>query len=113
MKEIARAFSKNCKDQAWDAEFYRFGDQYIIRWASTMEITILHLKDLISFYADTKKFKNRIIEVHTGAHCTEAGNIGTVEPKFSLADTQLVVDKGIKGGVYQVNGSSDPPTYSY
>ena len=53
------------------------------------------------------------MELHTGAHCTEQGVIGTSEPKFSLADAQLVIDAGIKGGVYQVNGSSDPPTYSY
>ena len=39
--------------------------------------------------------------------------IGTSEPKFSLADAQLVVDAGIQGGVYQINNTSDPPTYSY
>ena len=53
------------------------------------------------------------MELHTGAHCTEKGVIGTTEPKFSLADAQLVVDAGIHAGVYQVNGTSDPPTYSY
>ena len=51
--------------------------------------------------------------MHTGAHCTAKGVIGTTEPKFSLADVQLIVDSGINAGVYQVNGSSDPPTYSY
>ena len=78
-----------------------------------MEIYNVHLRDLIGFYAGNERFKDRIVELHTGAHCTKEGVIGTAEPKFTLADAQLIIDKGIKGGVYQVNGSSDPPMYSY
>ena len=65
-----------------------------------MEITMLHLREIVHFYAKTAEFKDRIVELHTGAHCTAEGCIGTSEPKFSLADAQLVVDAGIKGGVY-------------
>ena len=86
MKENVREFSKNCIDKVWEAEFYPFGDLFIIRWATNQEITIVHLKDLVSFYENNKKFKDRIVELHTGAHCTSKGVIGTTEPKFSLAD---------------------------
>ena len=71
MKEIARAFSSSSKDMAWEAEFYPFGDVYIVRWVTTKEITILHLKELIHFYAGNEYFKERVVELHTGAHCTE------------------------------------------
>ena len=113
MKEEARNFSNNCNDSAWEAELYPFGDLDIFRWVTNQEITIAHLRELIKFYSQSNNFKDRIVELHTGAHCTELGVIGTSEPKFSLADAQLVIDAGIKGGVYQINGSSDPPTYSY
>ena len=79
---------------------YPFGENNIIRWVTTKEITIAHLRDIVKFYASTDKFKDRIVELHTGAHCTSEGVIGTTEPKFSLADAQLVVDAGIKAGVY-------------
>ena len=83
---MIRAFCDSCTDKAWEAELYPFGDIFIIRWATNQEISILHLRDLINFYAKNDAFKNRIVEVHTGAHCTEKGVIGTTEPKFSLAD---------------------------
>ena len=113
MKELARNFSDQCIDNAWESEIYPFGENEIFRWVTKKEITITHLRNLIDFYAKNDLFKKRIVELHTGAHCTEDGVIGISEPKFSLADAQLVIDAGIKGGVYQINGTSDPPTYSY
>ena len=86
MIEAARTFSKTCLDQAWEAELYPFGEKDIIRWVTNMEISINHLRNLVQFYAKTEAFKNRIVELHTGAHCTDKGIIGTTEPKFSLAD---------------------------
>ena len=70
MKEIARTFSLECKDNAWEAELYPFGENEIFRWVTKIEITIAHLRNLISFYADNDLFKKRIVELHTGAHCT-------------------------------------------
>ena len=113
MKELARNFSNSCVDNVWEAEVYPLSEVDIFRWVTIKEITIVHLRELVHFYAQNESFKERIVELHTGAHCTEQGVIGTTEPKFSLADAQLVIDAGIKGGVYQVNNSSDPPTYSY
>ena len=86
MKEIARNFSSVCRDNVWEPEFYPFGDIYVLRWVTTKEIMIAHIRDLIHFYASNQDFKERIVELHTGAHCTEEGVIGTSEPKFSLAD---------------------------
>ena len=95
MKEMARAFSRESTDSAWEAEVYPFGENEILRWVTTKEITIAHLRNLISFYGKNEAFKKRIVELHTGAHCTEQGVIGTSEPKFSLSDAQLVIDAGI------------------
>ena len=86
MKELAREFSKQSVDNAWEAEFYPFGENEILRWVTTKEITIIHLRNLIQFYGQNENFKKRIVELHTGAHCTEQGVIGTSEPKFSLSD---------------------------
>ena len=95
MKEIARQFSLDCTDAAWEMEIHPFGENEIIRWANNQEITIVHLKNLINFYVNNPVFQKRIVELHTGAHCTEQGVIGTSEPKFSLSDAQLVIDAGI------------------
>ena len=86
MKEMIRTFTMSCTDKAWEAEFYPFGDIFIIRWATNQEISIVHLRDLVNFYSKNEIFKERIVEIHTGAHCTSKGVIGTSEPKFSLAD---------------------------
>ena len=83
---MVQAFTTSCTDKAWDAEYYPFGDLFIIRWATTQEITIGHLRDLVNFYSGNDAFSKRIVEIHTGAHCTLKGVIGTSEPKFSLAD---------------------------
>ena len=113
MMATARKFCSDSTDKAWESEFYPFGDMYIVRWVTTKEIMLMHLRELVKFYASNDLFKDRIVELHTGAHCTAQCVIGTSEPKFSLADAQLVIDAGIKGGVYQINSTSDPPTYSY
>ena len=34
MKDLARSFCKGCTDNAWEAEFYPFGDVFIVRWAT-------------------------------------------------------------------------------
>ena len=70
-KEIAREFANTCMDGAWEAELHPFGEKDIIRWVTTKEITIAHLRELVKFYASNEKFKDRIVELHTGAHCTE------------------------------------------
>ena len=35
MKDMARAFSIECKDKAWEAELYPFGENTILRWVTT------------------------------------------------------------------------------
>ena len=47
MKEAATAFTKECTDNAWEAELYPFGENEIIRWVTNKEITVLHLKNLV------------------------------------------------------------------
>ena len=86
LKELARAFSKDCIDAAWESEIHPFSENEVFRWVTNKEITIKHLRNLVHFYSESDLFKNRIIELHTGAHCTEQGVIGTSEPKFSLSD---------------------------
>ena len=34
MKESARTFSKECTDQAWEAEIHPFGENEILRWVT-------------------------------------------------------------------------------
>ena len=71
MKETARSFSTESIDNAWEAEIHPFGENEVIRWVTNKEITIMHLRNLIEFYVKHDLFKKRIVELHTGAHCTE------------------------------------------
>ena len=50
---LAREFSNTCTDNAWEVELYPFGENEIFRWATNMEITIAHLRNLIQFYSKT------------------------------------------------------------
>ena len=82
----AKAF---CRDRCrvWEVEKRKVGAKDIIRWVTNQEINTFHVEELIWFYTDDPDFRVRIVELHTGAHCTSDGNIGTAHAAFSLADT--------------------------
>ena len=82
----AKAFCKD-KCRVWEVEKRKFRTKDIIRWVANQEINTFHVEELIWFYTDNPDFRVRIVELHTGAHCTSDGNIGTVHAAFSLADT--------------------------
>ena len=56
MKEIARTFSEECIDKVWESEIHPFGENEILRWVTNKEITIMHLKNLVDFYAKNELF---------------------------------------------------------
>ena len=113
MLERARAWcATECK--VWEVETHKFGSKDILRWVTNQEINSLHVEELLWFYAGDPDFSPRLVELHTGAHCTAEGKIGMAHAAFSFADVQYLVSIGtVQAGVYQINSTSNPPTYSY
>ena len=65
------------------------------------------------FLSRDNDFKDQIYHVHTGAHCTSDGKIGTAQPQFSLFDMQKIFDASLKAGVMQINNQANLPRYEW
>ena len=49
----------------------------MLRFVTNRPITTKDVKKLVKFLSASENFKDKVYHVHTGAHCTDEGNIGT------------------------------------
>ena len=74
MIEAANQF---CSGENWEAPTYDVRGKKMIRFVTKCPITTRDVNKLVKFLVNHDDFKEKIYHVHTGAHCTSEGKIGT------------------------------------
>ena len=97
--EQARTF---CADSGWEAELKDFGNKKMLRFVTKRAITSKDVRVLVKFLSSNENLNDKVYHVHTGAHCTEDGKIGTTEPDISLFDIQKIFGASLRAGVMQI-----------
>ena len=79
-KEAMQEVKEFCENSNWEAELKDFTGVNMLRFVTKCAITTRDVKALVQLLSNSKHFKEKIYHVHTGAHCTPEGNIGTAQP---------------------------------
>ena len=66
-----------CASSSWEAELKEFQSKKMLRFVTKHAITSKDVRVLVKFLSGSSHFNDKCYHVHTGAHCTEDGKIGT------------------------------------
>ena len=64
------------QDSPWEMELHDFTGEKMARFVSKREIVSKDVKWLVAKLTSSELWRDKFYHVHTGAHCTEEGNIG-------------------------------------